>query len=329
MTSKILPQLILKTLKEFRNVLYINNDTKNADNTRTANGIGCNAYKCQHPKSETNKTNAKRTLGILPITLNILPFVFAVDCKPEKPPPMRYSELPIYNSPHANYKENQENPNKCRKYKQKKGHKMLQPYITYYRCCITNVFEKMFNWTECQVRINYDACKLSMDKFLSYMRDDKNIELRKTVVAIGSAAGFVFGPKNYNLLRNISFGVLAALFTGWLCFPEETDILLRNVAYYVATNVVYYINYAYSSEKYDIKVEKRRPLLPLLENLCKPTKPPQGNNCMGVYSRHQFKRQTEEDSIKLKEKVKAILEEQERKVKKDDDNANGSICFGK
>lgn len=275
MTFKILPQLVLKTIKEFRNVLYLKHSTKNQDDNH-ADIVRCNTYKykSQHSKSGSNETNAKRTLDLLPVTLTILPVILAVYCEPEKPPPMRYTELPLYDSPHSNYKEKQASVHQCQKFKQKIIQSTIQPYVKRYRCIVTKIFDEIdewFTWTKCQVTNAFEAFTLSAEKFVSYMRDDKNLDIRKAVVAVGTATGFVFGSRNYYLSRNLSFGVLAALFTGWLCFPKETDILIRDCSYYIATNIVDLINNFCGANRRKIKLERRDRLLPCLKDVCEPT----------------------------------------------------------
>lgn len=311
MTLKILPQLVLKTIKEFRNVFIGKN---NRDNTQTPDSIGCNIYKykSQNPESESNETNTKsyQPYKLLPITLTIIPVILTIHCEPQKPPPMRYTELPIYDSPHSNYNENQENVHKCKEFKHKIVQRAILPYVKRYRCIVCDIFNEVdewFNWIKCQITIAFETYTLSTKKFLSYMRDNKNLDLRKAVVAFGTATGFVFGSRNYYLLRNLSFGVLAALFTGWLCFPKETDKIIRNCSHYIGTNIVYFINYFCGGDRDKIKLEKRNPLLPCLKDVCEPT----------VYSQKRLicKRHIEglskEDltTLKVMEKQK-ILEEQ-------------------
>lgn len=267
MTSRILPQLVLKTVKEFRNVFYMTQNIKNQDDNQSPESIGCKIFKhkYQHPKRE-----------LLPITLTILPVIFAIHCGPEKPPPMRYTELPIYDSPHAKYKDSQDNKaHKCQKHKQKIVQEALEPYVTHYRCLVNYVFcevNEWFDWIKCEVTTTFEALKFRGKKFVSYMRDDKNFDLRRAFVAFGSATGFVFGSRNYYLSRNLSFGVLAALLTGWLCFPKDTDMLLRSCCYYIGTKIVCFINFVCgSADGQEIKLEKRSPLLPCLKDICEPT----------------------------------------------------------
>lgn len=268
MTFKILPQLVLKTIKELSNVYYMK-PVKHQDDTQTADSFRCNFHKYidTYP---SNKKNTKRTLELLP-TLSILPVILAINRAPEKPPPMKYTDLPIYESPHANYKEDQENVYKCKENKEKIVQKMLQPYIKPYRrfiICIFGEVGEWFNYGKCQVTTTLDGIKFSTDKFISYMRDDKNFDLRKAVVAFGTATGFVFGSINCYLLRNFFFGVLAALFTGWLCFPKDTDKLIRNRAYSIGKIIEELIN-GFCGTDGQFKFERKR--LPCLKDVCEPT----------------------------------------------------------
>lgn len=290
MTLKIVPQVVLKTFKEFRNVL-MKDGINNQNTMRTAHSTD---YNNKQSKSESNKANTKKTLGLLPITLAILPVIFAAQCELEKPPLMKYTDLPIYDAPHYEYNESQANTHKCKQTKQKIVYSALEPYVTRYRCCITEVFEEWFDWFDCVIRTAITVFKFRKDKFLCYMRDDKNLEMRKAVVALGSVAGFALGSTNFYLTRNLFFGVLAGLFTGWLCFPTETDALLRKVSYYVGKQIVCCWNFMFG-DQCKIQFEKRTPLLPQLEECYEPNVFMENEECTGVCKRRQSQVQTEKD----------------------------------
>lgn len=327
MTLKILPQLVLKTIKECINVFYMKRIKHKADD-QIANSIGCHIHNCaSHAKSGSNKRNTQRSLEFLP-TLTILPVILAIHCGPDKPPPMKYTDLPIYDAPHCKYKEHQECIRTCKEQKQKIVQKSLQPYVKRYRCFITCIFgeiEDWFNYAKCLVTTTLGGLKYSMDKFLCYMRDDKNLDLRKAVVAFGAATGFVFGSKNYYVSRNFSFGILAALFTGWLCFPEETDMLIRNGGYYIGKKIEELIN-CFCGADGQVKFEKRGPLLPCLQDVCIPAESYSKERAVCERERLEREKQMkilEQKQMKiLDEKIKEKLVEESDECLNDDVESN-------
>lgn len=312
MSWKIIPPLILKTFKEFKNA-YVEDGIGNQNNIRPTYNTGHN----NPPNIKSNKTKTARTLELLPITLTIIPVIFAVQCKPEKPPLMKYTDLPIYDAPHCIYKESQENRDKCPKCQQKLT-RVLISHVKRYRCCITKTFEDWFDWAECQVSNAVNAFRLRKGKFLCYMRDDKNLNLRKVVVALGIATGIVFGSKNYYLLRNLPSGILVALFTGWLCFPEDTDRFLRHISYYVAKTIVNCLNYCFGDQCQKIPFERRSPLIPCLKDCFESTVYSEDKVGTSDCNKSINRVTTDVDLTILKDKVRQVLEEH----LKEEQNAN-------
>lgn len=307
MSYKILPQVILKTIKEYRNVLTTKNSMRNQDDTQTLVVGKCvSRENKQHSKSESNDTNNKKTSQFL--TLCVIPVILAIHGECEKPPLMKYTELPLYDRPHSKYNEHQEEENKCYDDQPHKLHNLIYPYVKLYRCLITYILENIFEQVKCQVLNTNEGFKIRINKCISYMRDDENLYLRTVFTAVGSAAGFLFGFRDY-ILRNIVFGVLAASFTGWLCFPNETDRIIRDSSFCVASTVVDFINLVWGNDRDIIKLNKWNALSPCSRDLCKLTD--DSEECFNERSSN-LQEQIEEDLLTIKRlgKQKKVLEEQ-------------------
>lgn len=152
------------------------------------------------------------------------------ECIPKKPPEMRYSELPLYTSPHQEYKESMYDTWYCRDYKSHTLQTILFPYVREARitiqCKISEVRERMLQ-SLCDLRLVTDS---SMCRVQEHMRDPCNKMQAKTFVALSTATGVVLGSKR-GFLRAMFYGCLGALTSGALCFPKETDFAFRNACY--------------------------------------------------------------------------------------------------
>ncbi|KAL0859194.1 hypothetical protein ABMA27_011012 [Loxostege sticticalis] len=200
-----------------------------------------------------------------------IPVVHAeeVEETPKKPPKMKYKELPIYTSPHRDYKDYMECKDKCPDRDVKLLQRALLPYVTKARqkckCAYCSVF--------CTIKCKHkDICKSlchSKEDFKKTMRDPNNLQMRQGVVAGGTLAGFLLGGGG-GIPRRVFFTSLGALATGSLCFPKETDETFRNVAYHVGTFVVAVYNMAC---KKDFALRERLPCKDDLPPEPKPRKP--------------------------------------------------------
>ncbi|KAL4712252.1 hypothetical protein ACJJTC_011113 [Scirpophaga incertulas] len=112
---------------------------------------------------------------------------------PKKPPPMKYKELPLYNSPHYEYKDYVADQEKCPEHKDKLLHNALIPYVREHRkiaeeriCKTCNAIKKNFEDTSKLVESRKNEAK-------AYMRSPDNLQLRQGVVASGVLAGYLIG----------------------------------------------------------------------------------------------------------------------------------------
>jgi MICOS complex subunit MIC27 len=168
-------------------------------------------------------------------TLSLVPVVHAAKPPepPQKPPPMKYKELPLYKSPHYEYKDYLADKDKCPEYNVKLIHKALLPHVKEYR---KKTQEELNNACCCVRSTCREICEtISTNKknFKCYMRCPDNLCLRQGVVASGTLAGFLLGGGG-GIPRRFFFTSLGGLTTGALCFPKETDEYFREACYHTA-----------------------------------------------------------------------------------------------
>lgn len=171
--------------------------------------------------------------GLIGSRFNLIPIVEAAAPEPpKKPPAMKYSELPLYECPHYEYKDFVEKNEKCPDANVKLIHRFLLPYVRYYRQ------EVGFNMCKIKCTIK-EQCKNTCNKirdakrqFKQNMRDPDNLIMRQAVVATSGVAGYFLGAGG-GVPRRLFFTTLGLLTGGALCFPKETDEIFRNAVYVV------------------------------------------------------------------------------------------------
>ncbi|CAH0698026.1 unnamed protein product [Spodoptera exigua] len=167
--------------------------------------------------------------------LSLIPVVKAAKAEnepPPKPPKMKYQDLPIYESPHYEYKDYIEDKKKCPKANVKILHTYLYPKVKSYRK----------SWVDSIQDFKKDAGELASDasavcykkkaEFKKFMRAPENYAIRQAVVVAGAATGFYIGSGK-GIPRKVFFTSLGALAAGALCFPKETDEVFRLMSYNV------------------------------------------------------------------------------------------------
>ncbi|XP_059058951.1 uncharacterized protein LOC131852293 [Achroia grisella] len=161
--------------------------------------------------------------------MSLVPVVKAAkpaEC-PKRPPPMKYKDLPIYKSPHYDYKDHIAQKERCPEANDKLIHNYLFPRVACYRRCI----QEQFNETRCMLKNTCkDICSSinsSKKDFKRYMRCPENLQLRQAVLATSTATGFLLGSGR-GIPRRLFFTGLGALAGGALCFPKETDEAFRS-----------------------------------------------------------------------------------------------------
>lgn len=152
------------------------------------------------------------------------------ECIPIKPPDMRYSELPLYCSPHRDY-------NEYMQYTWCNSHcscpilqRLVYPYVRQARISIEKKAKESNIYLSenlCVVRYMVAATLCEVQE---HMRNPCNRVKAKACVALSTATGVVLGYKK-GYLKAIFYGGLGALASGTLSFPKETDIVFRNVCH--------------------------------------------------------------------------------------------------
>ncbi|KAL0859193.1 hypothetical protein ABMA27_011011 [Loxostege sticticalis] len=194
-----------------------------------------------------------------------IPVVYAAEVEeiPKKPPKTKYKELPIYTSPHYDYKDYLECKDKCPDRNVKLLQQALLPYVTKAREMSVDAYCSFSEFFRCKRKVYCKSLCDSKDDFKKTMRDPNNLQMRQGVVAGGTLAGFLLGGGG-GIPRRVFFTSIGALATGSLCFPKETDETFRNVAYHVGTYILVAYNLAC---KKDFALRERLP--------CKDDLPPE------------------------------------------------------
>lgn len=94
----------------------------------------------------------------------------------------------------------------------------------------TKFVQKILNVYASELKI-YICC------FKTFMTDAENLKVRQGLVSFFVLTGFHFGNRQNHLSKKLFFGTLGALFGGALCFPTETDKIVREVSYNAVTNI--------------------------------------------------------------------------------------------
>lgn len=217
-------------------------------------------------KVNINITDINVPWGIM-LTQFIIPVVLA-DTTSECPPPpkLKYTDLPMYdNSLDDTEEERRKSQEYYKDFNQKIIHRKLNPYITEYRKEAFNAAKTLMDPLSKKIQNIINEIVDKKIKFKEYMRHPDHLQLRTSVVASGTAAGIAFGSKNSQVTRSIFWGTIGALFAGWLCFPKETDIAVRQMSYNFATVITLLLG-VINNKTYRFEKEK----LPCFEKVCVP-----------------------------------------------------------
>ncbi|XP_026749630.2 uncharacterized protein LOC113510342 [Galleria mellonella] len=211
-----------------------------------------------------------RTLKFLLVGANmsLIPVVKAAkppDC-PKRPPPMKSKDLPIYKSPHYEYKDHIAQKSRCPEANDKLFHKFLLPHVTCYRRSI----QRQACDARCSIGKTYNdiycSINTSAKDFKTFMRSRENLQLRQTVLATTTATGYFIGSGR-GIPRRIFFAGLGALAGGSLCFPKETDEAFRNFLYHSAKTLIAAYNF-YCNKSFALKER-----IPCKDDMPTPSKP--------------------------------------------------------
>ncbi|CAK1600279.1 unnamed protein product [Parnassius mnemosyne] len=183
--------------------------------------------------------------------------------EPLKPPPMRPSELPIYEAPHAEYGEYIKSKAKAEKssYLRSVIHPQVQAVRETAQIGIAHTESLLHT-----VQDNYHEFRDRTAWIVQYLREEDNKEVRYGAVAMGGLTGFIFGLRG-GIIRRVFYAGIGTAAMGGICFPEETkEIAKRNGALakqYI--NIAY--NFLYGVKPGDPQLEVKFPELSLPKNV--------------------------------------------------------------
>ncbi|CAG9110961.1 unnamed protein product [Plutella xylostella] len=198
-------------------------------------------------------------VALIPIVKAASPITSDAGSGPQKPPKMRPSELPIYDSPHADYAEYVAAKNK-------------QPEVSYIKSSLETpvsiVREKVqTGWQHTSmvtdtVKDKYHEIQDRSDWIVKYLREEDNKEIRYGAVVMGGLTGFIFGLRG-GIFRRLIYSGVGTTAMGSVCFPEETKEIARNNGVLARTYINIAYNFLYGVKPGDPQLEVKFPELSL------------------------------------------------------------------
>ncbi|RVE52066.1 hypothetical protein evm_003344 [Chilo suppressalis] len=176
---------------------------------------------------------------------------------PLKPPPMRYTDLPIYDAPHAEYGEYVQSKSKAAKNSYIKS--VLHPPVKAVREQVQYVWDQTES-VKHTVQDNYNEFRDRSDWIVQYLREEANKEARYGAVAMGGLAGFIFGLRG-GVFRRVLYAGLGTTGMGLVCFPEETRELLKSNGALAKQYINIAYNFLYGVKPGDPQLEIKFPEL--------------------------------------------------------------------
>ncbi|XP_045453760.1 uncharacterized protein LOC123663063 [Melitaea cinxia] len=177
--------------------------------------------------------------------------------EPVRPPPMKPSELPIYEAPHAEYGE----------YLQSKANEQKSSYLrSVLLPPVQAVREKVqIGWAHTEsltntVKDNYSELHDKTEWIVQYLREEENKQIRYGAVAMGGLTGFIFGLRG-GLIRRLFYAGLGTTGMGYICFPEETKQIMNDNGVFVKQYINIAYNFLYGVKPGDPQLEVKFPEL--------------------------------------------------------------------
>ncbi|XP_059049189.1 MICOS complex subunit MIC27 [Achroia grisella] len=182
--------------------------------------------------------------------------------EPAKPPPMRPSDLPIYEAPHADYGDYIQS----RKNTEKTSYirSALQSPVTAVRECVQSACAQTESITNA-VQDNYHQIQDKSDWIVKYLREEENKDVRYGAVAMGGLTGFIFGLRG-GIIRRVLYAGIGTTALGFVCFPDETRELLKNNGVLAKQYVNIAYNFLYGVKPGDPQLEVKFPELSVPKN---------------------------------------------------------------
>ncbi|KAJ0181440.1 hypothetical protein K1T71_003525 [Dendrolimus kikuchii] len=186
---------------------------------------------------------------------------------PAKPPPMRPSDLPIYEAPHADYIE----------YMQDKANEKKSSYIKSALLSPVSAVREQAQvvWEQTEsikntVEDNYHELTDRTDWIVQYLREEENKDVRYGAVAMGGLTGFIFGLRG-GIIKRLFYASLGTTGMGFVCFPEETKELAKNNSALVKQYINIAYNFLYGVKPGDPQLEVKFPELSLPKDFSEQT----------------------------------------------------------
>ncbi|XP_045760748.1 uncharacterized protein LOC123864395 isoform X1 [Maniola jurtina] len=183
--------------------------------------------------------------------------------EPVRPPPMRLSELPIYEAPHADYAEYLESKSKEDKPSYVRS-ALLSPVRT-----VREKVQTAIAHTESAkntIKDNYSELQDRSEWIVQYLREEENKQMRYGAVAMGGLTGFIFGLRG-GLIRRIFYAGLGTTGMGYICFPEETKQLMKDNGSLLKQYINIAYNFFYGVKPGDPQLELKFPELSFPKDL--------------------------------------------------------------
>ncbi|KAI5635841.1 apolipoprotein O domain-containing protein [Phthorimaea operculella] len=199
------------------------------------------------------------------VMVTLMPTVKAaipVDKEPQKPAPMKPSELPIYESPHADYAEFIEEKSTKKQVGQVRS--LLMEPITSVRQSVQSVLEQTDSVRQ-TISDNIHEFQDRTDWIVKYLREEENKDIRYGAVGMGGLTGFIFGLRG-GIIRRVFYAGIGTTIMGAVCFPEETKELAHQNGVLAKQYINIAYNFLYGVKPGDPQLELKFPDLHIPQN---------------------------------------------------------------
>ncbi|KAJ8733717.1 hypothetical protein PYW07_014268 [Mythimna separata] len=175
---------------------------------------------------------------------------------PQKPQPMKPSDLPIYEAPHAEYAE--------------KAQSKADKDIGYVKSVLLTPVRAIREQVQVVVDHGERAKHTVQDQFqefqdktgwiFKYLREEENKQVRYGAVAMGGLTGFIFGLRG-GIIRRVFYAGVGTTAMGYVCFPEETREIMKDNSVLAKKYINIAYNFLYGVKPGDPQLEVKFPEL--------------------------------------------------------------------
>ncbi|XP_041987999.1 uncharacterized protein LOC121739575 [Aricia agestis] len=170
---------------------------------------------------------------------------------------VKYKDVPVYQDQNVQYKEKDmknffiDNVTRLKTF--------LVPRVGYYRTTLQKSFSDLKTYMLNEFERRKDDVLKTREKFRENMRDPGKLPYRYTAAATGGITGYLLAAGG-GIPRRVLFTSLGMLGTGVVCFPNESDNIVKSVIYGAAKTCVYLYNTVTDDQlllKKDVSVDKK------------------------------------------------------------------------